>query len=62
MSIAHFERIVREEEGQDIIEYALIAGFISVMAWALLQATGQSIQGVWTKISNAVAAAAAAMP
>jgi Flp pilus assembly pilin Flp len=57
-----FNRIVREEEGQDIIEYALIAGFISVLAWALLQATGQSVQGIWTKVSNAVAAAAAAVP
>ena len=26
-------RFVREEEGQDIIEYALLAAFISVLAW-----------------------------
>ena len=27
-----FVRFVREEEGQDIIEYALLAAFISIVA------------------------------
>ena len=28
-----FNRFVREESGQDIIEYVLLAAFISVVAW-----------------------------
>lgn len=50
-------RIVREEEGQDLIEYALIAGFISVICYLAIQATGTSISGVWDDVSTAAAAA-----
>ena len=30
-----FVRFVREEAGQDLIEYALLAAFISIVAWGL---------------------------
>jgi Flp pilus assembly pilin Flp len=52
------ERIVREEEGQDLIEYALIAGFISVICYIAIQATGQSVSAIWDKVQAAVDAAA----
>jgi Flp pilus assembly pilin Flp len=52
-------RIVREEEGQDLIEYALIAGFISVICYLVIQATGQSVSSIWDKVQAAVDAAAA---
>jgi Flp pilus assembly pilin Flp len=52
-----FKRIVRDEEGQDLIEYALIAGFISVICYLAIQATGQSISGVWDTVKTAAAAA-----
>ena len=32
-----FNRFVREESGQDIIEYALLAAFISIVAWTIIQ-------------------------
>jgi Flp pilus assembly pilin Flp len=54
-----FKRIVREEEGQDLIEYALIAGFISVICYLVIQATGQSVSSIWDKVQAAVDAAAA---
>jgi Flp pilus assembly pilin Flp len=53
-----FNRIVREEEGQDLIEYALIAGFISVICYIAIQATGQSVSSIWDKVQTAVDAAA----
>jgi pilus assembly protein Flp/PilA len=53
-----FKRIVREEEGQDLIEYALIAGFISVICYLVIQATGQSVSAIWDKVEEAVDAAA----
>ena len=37
---ALFSRFVREESGQDLIEYALLAGFLSLVA-----ATGASLVG-----------------
>ncbi len=54
------KQIVVEEEGQDLIEYALIAGFISVLCYLAIQATGKSISDIWTKVQTAAAAAAAA--
>jgi Flp pilus assembly pilin Flp len=52
------ERIVREEEGQDLIEYALIAGFISVICYLIVKATGQNVSKIWDKVNTAVKAAA----
>jgi pilus assembly protein Flp/PilA len=55
-----FNRIVREEEGQDLIEYALIAGFISVICYLIIQATGTSVSLIWDKVNTAAGAAAGA--
>jgi Flp pilus assembly pilin Flp len=51
-------RIVTEEDGQDLIEYALIAGFISVICYLIVKATGQNVSKIWDKVNTAVAAAA----
>jgi pilus assembly protein Flp/PilA len=53
---ALFKRFVREEEGQDLIEYALLAGFISLVAVAAITQVGQGINGVYTNINSQVAA------
>jgi Flp pilus assembly pilin Flp len=53
-----FKRIVRDEDGQDLIEYALIAGFISVLCYLAIQLTGQSISDIWDTVESAAAAAA----
>jgi pilus assembly protein Flp/PilA len=53
---ALFKRFVREEEGQDLIEYALLAGFISLVAVAAITQVGQGINGVYTNINTQVAA------
>ena len=53
-------RIIVEEEGQDLIEYALIAGFISVLCYLAIQATGVSISEIWTKVNTAAKAASTA--
>ena len=47
-------QLVREEEGQDLIEYALIAGLVSVVCYAAIAATGQSISGLWDAVAAAV--------
>ena len=53
-------RLVREEEGQDLVEYALLLGLISIVAVAAITATGQSINGIWLAVQAAVGAVPAA--
>jgi Flp pilus assembly pilin Flp len=48
-----FARFIREEEGQDIIEYALLAAFISVVAWLILQNIGQDVQTMYSNVQKA---------
>jgi pilus assembly protein Flp/PilA len=38
-----FTRFVREEEGQDLVEYALLVGFIGLIAVAGVTALGNAI-------------------
>ncbi len=46
-------RFVREEEGQDIIEYALLAAFISIVAWLILRDIGQDVQQMYSNVQTA---------
>ena len=51
-------RFVREEEGQDIIEYALLAAFISVLAWVTLGNIGQDVSTMYSGVRAATSDAA----
>ena len=51
-------RFVREEEGQDIIEYALLAAFISIVAWSILVTIGTDVKSIYTAVDNVTGAAA----
>ena len=53
-------RLVREDEGQDLIEYALLAGFIALASVAMITAIGTGVNSVYTATNTQVAAAAAA--
>jgi pilus assembly protein Flp/PilA len=57
-----FARFVREEEGQDIIEYALLAAFISIVAYTLLGTIGQDVNTIYTEVGVATQSAADALP
>ena len=50
-------RFVRDEQGQDLIEYALLAGLISIASIVAITALGTAIQGHYTTVSASVAAA-----
>jgi len=52
-----FNRFVREEQGQDLIEYALLAGLISLASVLAITALGTAIQGKFTAVGAAVTAA-----
>jgi Flp pilus assembly pilin Flp len=53
-------RFVREEEGQDIIEYSLLAAFISISGYLILQAIGTNVNSIYTNVQSATSQAEAA--
>ena len=50
--------IVRNEEGQDLIEYALLVGLISLVAVAAIGLAGGSVNTIFTNIKDRLASAA----
>jgi len=55
-----FARFVREDAGQDIIEYSLLAAFISISGYLILQAIGSNVNTIYTKVQTATSQASAA--
>ena len=51
-----FVKFVREEQGQDLIEYALLAGFISLVAVVAITNVGAGVNKVYENINTQVAA------
>ena len=49
------KRLLSEERGQDVIEYALLAAGISIVAIPTVPAVGTAVGTAWTGISAAVA-------
>ena len=49
-----FERLMREEAGQDVIEYALLAAGISIVAIPTIPGIGTAVNNAYVKISDAV--------
>jgi pilus assembly protein Flp/PilA len=52
-------RFVRDEQGQDLIEYALLATFVSLVAIAGATALGSALNSWYTAVSVRVSGAAA---
>ena len=50
------KRFVREDQGQDLIEYALLAGFISLVAVVAITNVGTGVNAVYTNIDGQVKA------
>jgi pilus assembly protein Flp/PilA len=48
----------KDERGQDLIEYALMAGFVAVAAGAVLPNISSSISTVFSKIQSLLTSAA----
>ena len=47
-------RLTREDEGQDLIEYALLAGFISLVAVVAITNVGTGVNSVYGNINTQV--------
>ena len=50
--------LVEDSEGQDLVEYALLAGFVAVAAGALLPGISDSISVIFSKMASVLSAAA----
>jgi len=50
--------LVRHEEGQDLLEYALLVALIALVAVAAVTAAGQSVNTIFTNIAAALGKAA----
>ena len=47
----------KDAAGQDLIEYALMAGFVAVAAGAIMPGVGRSISTIFSKIGSVMTAA-----
>ncbi|MEM8873461.1 MAG: Flp family type IVb pilin [Planctomycetota bacterium] len=47
-----FDRLVKDEQGGEMLEYALIAGLIVVAAIAVIGLVGKQVKATWTKINT----------
>jgi Flp pilus assembly pilin Flp len=50
--------LARDERGQDMVEYALLAGFIAVAAGAVLPGISDNISIIFSRMGSVVAEAA----
>jgi pilus assembly protein Flp/PilA len=51
-------RFVREDEGQDLIEYALLAGFIALAAVLMIYSIGTSLNILFTNVNSQLSSGA----
>jgi Flp pilus assembly pilin Flp len=51
-------RIWADERGQDLIEYALMAGFVAVSAGAIMPGVATSISKIFSKVASAMTGSA----
>jgi pilus assembly protein Flp/PilA len=47
-------RFVRDEEGQDLVEYAMLLAFIALIAIAGVQFLGNTVNSFFSNVGNAL--------
>jgi Flp pilus assembly pilin Flp len=52
---------LRDEQGQDLIEYTLLLAFVALASAGLFLTAGGSISGIWGKAQTKLSAASAAI-
>jgi Flp pilus assembly pilin Flp len=57
MRLRWLQKLVKDTAAQDLIEYALMAGFVAVAAGAVMPSVASSISTVFSQISSVLAAA-----
>jgi pilus assembly protein Flp/PilA len=57
-NLFNLARVWKDTRGQDLIEYALMAGFVAVAAGAIMPNVATSISTIFSKIGSVMSAAA----
>ena len=50
--VVTLQQLVKDTKGQDLIEYALMAGFVAVAAGAIMPGVASSINVVFSKVNS----------
>jgi pilus assembly protein Flp/PilA len=56
--VVTLQQLVKDNKGQDLIEYALMAGFVAVAAGAIMPGVASSINVVFSKVNSIMILAA----
>ena len=59
VKIAYRLRIWKDTKGQDLIEYALMAGFVAVAAGAIMPGVATQVGTIFSKVNSQLSNAAA---
>jgi pilus assembly protein Flp/PilA len=51
-------RVLKDTRGQDLIEYALMAGFVAVAAGSIMPGVSTSISTIFSKVASVTSRAA----
>jgi Flp pilus assembly pilin Flp len=57
MFISALKAFWQEEDGQDMVEYALLLAFIALAAISLLSGAGTSIKGIFNTVNSTLTSA-----
>jgi Flp pilus assembly pilin Flp len=52
-----FQRFLRDEKGQDLIEYTLLVGFIALASAGIFIDAGVNVSGIWGSASTQLSTA-----
>jgi pilus assembly protein Flp/PilA len=55
MLLSYVKSFVRDEEGQDLLEYALLVALIALIAIGAVGAAGTSVKTIFTNIATQLA-------
>ena len=58
LSIHRLQQLLKKTSGQDLIEYALMAGFVAVAAGAIMPGVASSISTIFSSIASVMTGAA----
>ena len=55
--MAFTQRFIKDESGQDLIEYALVAGLIGLAAVTTMGSLGNSVNSIFSSVNNSLSSA-----
>jgi Flp pilus assembly pilin Flp len=47
-------KVIRDEDGQDLLEYGTLLGFVTLASIVLITSLGTDIAGLWVSVVSAI--------